>query len=92
MQSGLIATNSRELAALRAVGERDYYEFQIAKSKQPHKVGNVQLQLTRADPQRNKYSLQLIADDEKDREEGQDRQRASSNSTSPARGSPWKSL
>jgi chromosome segregation ATPase len=65
VQSGLIATNSKELTALRALGERDYYEFQIAKSKQPKKVGNVQLQLTKVDPQRNKYSLQLTADDKR---------------------------
>ena len=64
MQSGLIATNSKELSALRALGERDYYEFQIAKSKQP-KVGNVQLMLTKTDPQHNKYSFQLIADDKR---------------------------
>ena len=63
VQSGLIATNSKELAALRELGERNYYEFRIAKSKQFQKVGNVQLQLTKADPQRNKYSLQMIADD-----------------------------
>jgi chromosome segregation ATPase len=65
VQSGLIATNSKELAALRALGERNYYEFKIAKSKQFQKVGNVQLQLTKADVKRNKYSLQLIADDKK---------------------------
>ena len=65
MQSGLIATNSKELSALRALGERDYYEFQIAKSKLPKKVGNVQLMLTKTDPQHNKYSFQLIADDKR---------------------------
>jgi chromosome segregation ATPase len=65
VQSGLIATNSKELAALRALGERNYYEFKLAKSKQFQKVGNVQIQLTKTDPKRNKYTLQVIADDKR---------------------------
>ncbi len=65
VQSGLIATNSKELAALRALGDRNYIEFKIAKSKQFQKVGNVQIQLTKADPKRNKYNLELIADDKR---------------------------
>ncbi len=65
VQSGLIATNARELAALRSLGDRNYYEFRIAKSKQFQKVGNVQVQLTKADVKKNKYTVQLIADDKK---------------------------
>lgn len=65
LQSGLIATNSRELAALRALGDRNYYEFRMMKSKQFQKVGNVQLQLKKADVKRNKYTVDLIADDKK---------------------------
>ncbi len=65
VQSGLIATNSKELAALRALGERNYYEFRLGKSKQFQKVGNVQLQLSKTDTKRNKYTLQLIADDKR---------------------------
>jgi len=65
LQSGLIATNSRELTALRALGDRNYYEFRMMKSKQFQKVGNVQLQLKKADVKRNKYTVDLIADDKK---------------------------
>ena len=65
VQSGLIATNARELAALRALGDRNYYEFRIMKAKQFQKVGNIQLQLKKTDPKRNKYTLDLIADDKK---------------------------
>jgi hypothetical protein len=65
VQSGLIATNARELTALRALGDRNYYEFRIMKSKQFQKVGNVQLQLKKADMKRNKYTVDLIADDKK---------------------------
>ena len=65
VQSGLIATNSKELAALRSLGERNYFEFKLAKSKQFQKVGNVQVQLTKADPKKNKYTVTIIADDKR---------------------------
>ncbi|MCC7173889.1 MAG: hypothetical protein IT159_01735 [Bryobacterales bacterium] len=65
VQSGLIATNAKELAALRALGDRNYHEFRIRKANQFQKVGNVQLQLKKTDPKRNKYTLELIADDKK---------------------------
>ncbi len=41
VQSGLIATNGKELAALRDRGDRNYYEFKLAKSKQMQRVGDV---------------------------------------------------
>jgi len=63
VQSGLIATNSTELGALRALGERNYFEFNVAKSKQFQKVGNIQIQLRAADVKRNKYTIKLVADD-----------------------------
>ena len=63
VQSGLIATNSGELAALKARGERNYFEFKIGKSKQPQRVGDVSMVLTRTDPKKNKYSVNVIADD-----------------------------
>ncbi len=65
VQSGLIATNSKELAALRALGDRNYYEFRIMRTKEFQKVGNVQLQLKKTDARRNKYTVDLIADDKK---------------------------
>jgi Holliday junction resolvase RusA-like endonuclease len=63
VQSGLIATNGKELSALKALGERNYVEFKLAKDKKPEKVGDVQIRLTSADPKKNKYTLTLIADD-----------------------------
>jgi len=65
VQSGLIATNGKELAALKALGDRNYYEFKLAKSKQFQKVGSVQIQLSKTDPKKNKYTLQVIADDKR---------------------------
>ena len=57
IQSGLIATNARELAALRELGERVYTEFTIAKSKDAQKVGDLQIKLTKTDPARRDYNL-----------------------------------
>ncbi|MBI5086908.1 MAG: hypothetical protein HZB13_20210 [Acidobacteria bacterium] len=63
VMSGLIATNSKELAALRELGERDYFEFTIAKTAALQRVGDIQVQLKRADPKRNRFTLQIVADD-----------------------------
>ena len=65
VQSGLIATNGEELAALKRLGERNYYEFDMRKSRQPGKVGPVRIKLTGTDRKRNRYSLELWADDKK---------------------------
>ena len=63
VQSGLVATNAKEIAALRALGERNYYEFDLKKSPKPTKVGDVQVRLKSADPKRSKYTLVVLADD-----------------------------
>jgi chromosome segregation ATPase len=64
VQSGLIATNARELAALRDLGERNYVEFTIAKNK-PTRVANMTLELKKADTKRNKYNVNVSVDDKK---------------------------
>lgn len=64
-QGVLIATNGKELAALRALGERNYFEFKLNKSKSPQKVGDILLQLKKADPKHNRYTLEVTADDKK---------------------------
>jgi chromosome segregation ATPase len=61
--SVLIATNGKELAALRALGERNYVEFTIHKSKQAQKVADVLILLKRTDPKKNRYTIDLTADD-----------------------------
>lgn len=63
--SSLIATNGKELSALRALGERNYIEFNIHKSKNAQKVGDVLVLLKKADPKRNRYTIELTADDKK---------------------------
>jgi hypothetical protein len=63
VQSGLIATNAKELATLKALGERSYFEFQLTKTKAPQKVGDVAVQLKKSDTKRNRYTIELVADD-----------------------------
>jgi chromosome segregation ATPase len=63
VQSGLIATNSTELQALRRLGERNYFEFKLAKTKVPQRVGDITLKLKSTDPKKNKYTVEVMADD-----------------------------
>ena len=63
VQSGFIATNAGELAALKMLGERNYFEFHVAKNKQPQRVGDVSIALRKADPKNNRYTLEVISGD-----------------------------
>jgi chromosome segregation ATPase len=65
VQSGLIATNSKEISALRALGERNIFEFKLGKTKAPQKIGDIAVQLKRTDPKKNKYTIDVVADDKK---------------------------
>ncbi len=63
VMSGLIATNREELEALKRRGERDYFEFDIKKSKQLERIGPIQARLNKVDVKRSKYTLTVYADD-----------------------------
>jgi chromosome segregation ATPase len=65
VMSGLIATNSRELQALRDLGERDYYEFTLSKVNKPQRVGDIQVVVKKTDTKKNKFTLEIVADDKK---------------------------
>jgi hypothetical protein len=62
-QSGLIARNAEELAALKRTGLREYYEFDITKAKSPVPVGPVAVRLKDADAKKHKFNLVLVVDD-----------------------------
>ncbi len=64
-QGSLIATNGQELQALKQLGERNYFEFRIAKSKEPQKVGDISVLLKKADMKRNRYTIELVVDDQR---------------------------
>ena len=63
VMSGLIATNSSQLNALKELGDRDYLEFDLKKTAGRQKVGDMQLVLAKADPKHNRFTLQVLADD-----------------------------
>lgn len=65
VMSGLIATNAQELSALRELGERNYFEFQLGKTKQAQKVGEISLRLKKTDANRNKFTMDVFADDKR---------------------------
>ncbi len=61
--SGLIATNSKELNALRELGDRVYWEFSLPKNGTVQKVGDIQIALKKLDPKRNRYTVEVVLDD-----------------------------
>jgi hypothetical protein len=67
VQSGLIATNGKELMALKQLGERNYIDIKLAKVKKntPQKFGDIQLVLEQTEPKKNTFSLVIIADDKR---------------------------
>jgi hypothetical protein len=65
VMSGLIATNGKDIESLRALGDRNYYEFTLNKKQKNMKVGNVVLTLKNADAKRNRYTLEVLADDKR---------------------------
>lgn len=60
-----IAHNEDELSVLKRRGERNYYEFDIAKSNQMEHLGDIQLQLTKADTKGQRYDVALLVSDNK---------------------------
>ncbi len=61
--SGLVAHSREELEALKQLGERNIFEFNLRKSKAPQRVGPIQVRLTKVDPKRYRYSVYVVADD-----------------------------
>jgi hypothetical protein len=63
VMSGLIATNGKEIQELRALGDRNIYEFTLTKKAGLQKVGDVQMRLTKTDDKHNRYTMVVMADD-----------------------------
>jgi hypothetical protein len=62
--SGSIAKNHDELVELEKRGERNYYEFEIDKSKQFSKVGPLSVSLRKVNQKHKYYDLALMVDDQ----------------------------
>jgi chromosome segregation ATPase len=65
VMSGLIATNGEQLSALKELGQRNYQEFDIKRTGGLQKIGTIQLALSKADPKRNRFTLDVLADDKR---------------------------
>jgi hypothetical protein len=63
--NGSIAKTHEELVALAKRGERSYFEFDLAKSKQFQRVGPLTLALRKADTKHKSYNLEMVVDDNK---------------------------
>lgn len=61
--TSLIATNAKELNALKELGERNYSQFTISKSKKPQRVADVMVELKKADVKHNRFTIQITVDD-----------------------------
>jgi len=64
VQSGLIAHTREELQVLKHRGDRNYYEFSLAKGKVTP-VGTISLELRKANAKKSKFTLNVLADDKK---------------------------
>jgi len=63
VQSGLIAHTRDDLEVLKHRGDRNYYEFTLAKSKRPTPVGTISLQLKKVNARKGNFTMDVIADD-----------------------------
>lgn len=63
VQSGLIAKNHDEVEELKALGERNIYEFTLHKSKHMQHVGPIQLELRKVNTKHYQYTMNVLADD-----------------------------
>ena len=59
----LIARNHDEIDQLRRMGTRDYYEFTVTRKAGAQKVGAVQVELKSANPKKNQFTINVLADD-----------------------------
>jgi chromosome segregation ATPase len=60
--NSVIARNHDELVTLEHKGDRNFYEFTLSKG-QKKPVGTVSLELKKTDSKRNKFTLDIYADD-----------------------------
>jgi hypothetical protein len=61
--NGSIARTHEELVELRKRGERNYFEFDLTKSKQFQHVGSISLSLRKADTKHKRYDIVALVDD-----------------------------
>ncbi len=63
VMSGLVATNGKQIQMLRELGDRNIYQFTLSKSTGRQRVGDIQVALRKTDVKRNRYTVDVLADD-----------------------------
>src|SRR5262249_1902097 len=63
--SDRIATNASELAALKQRADRNYFEFDLRRTGQSQRVGDIGVVLRKADAKRNRFTIDVLADDKR---------------------------
>jgi hypothetical protein len=61
--SGSIARTHEDVVALQKRGERNYFEFELNKSKQFQRVGPLRLSLRKADTKHKRFDMNMMVDD-----------------------------
>jgi small-conductance mechanosensitive channel len=59
----LIARNHDEIDQLRRMGQRDYFEFTVQRKSGATKVGAIQIELKDTNTKKNRYTINVLADD-----------------------------
>ncbi len=59
----LVARNHDEIEQLRRLGERDYFEFTLARKGSRQKLGDVEVELRGANPKKHQFTIALYVDD-----------------------------
>jgi small-conductance mechanosensitive channel len=59
----LIARNHDEIDQLRRMGQRDYFEFTVQRKAGATKVGSIQIELKDTNTKKNRYTINVLADD-----------------------------
>jgi hypothetical protein len=63
--NGSIARTHDELVTLQKRGERNYFEFDLAKSKSFNREGPISISLRKADTKHKSYDLEMVVDDQR---------------------------
>ncbi len=63
--STLIARNQEELEVLKRLGEKNIFEFDLRKAKNPQRVGPIQMTLKKVDAKKFRFTMDVFADDKR---------------------------
>jgi len=63
--STLIARNQEELEVLKRIGEKNIFEFDLRKAKNPQRVGPIQMTLKKVDAKKFRFTMDVFADDKR---------------------------